>query len=310
MVDALRLAGRLSSDISTPMDSEGKNSLLARIASLVDPSTRVFVAVAFGFSWLVWLPLVLASKGLISVRLPRIPMMVIGAFGPFVAAFGLTYRNEGMKGVITLLRRGVKVRIGWAAALVILLPFVINLLAQAAHVYMDKGRFQLPSVQGLWKIPVVFVAMLFIGGSLQEEFGWRGYVLDRLLRRSGGVFSSFVLGIIWGVWHLPLFYIAGSSQSYMPLWAFMVGIQAYSMLFTWLHNSSRGSIFAAFLLHTSMNTAHNIVPTLAARDGGDQRAFLYMVVLYVAVASVLVGIGGLSSQSGDSHPTRARDHIS
>jgi len=62
-------------------------------------------------------------------------------------------------------------------------------------------------------IAVSFVYIFFLGGPFQEEWGWRGYALDKLQARWSAFVSSVVLGVLWGAWHLPLFFIARKIQS-------------------------------------------------------------------------------------------------
>jgi len=133
-------------------------------------------------------------------------------------------------------------------------------------------------------IAVGFVYIFFLGGPLQEEFGWRGYALDRLQARWNALASSLMLGVLWGAWHLPLFFIKGTIQSQTPVWDFMILILCGTILFTWLYNNTGDSILAAMLFHTMNNLSFFIFPTLATALGG-----LYLLILNVVfVATVLI----------------------
>ncbi len=63
----------------------------------------------------------------------------------------------------------------------------------------------------------VFV-LIFITNALPEEFGWRGYALDRLQNGSNALVASLILGAIWGVWHLPLHFMDGTVQEIIPVY--------------------------------------------------------------------------------------------
>lgn len=101
------------------------------------------------------------------------------------------------------------------------------------------------------------------------------------------LFSSLVLGIIWGAWHLPLFFIKGAIQSQTPIWGFMILIICGTILFTWLYNNTSGSIFAAMLFHTMNNLSFFLFPTLKTTLGG-----LYLLILNVIVVLVILAIWG------------------
>src|SRR5574337_857223 len=69
-------------------------------------------------------------------------------------------------------------------------------------------------------LPAQFLWLLFYlltTGPLGEELGWRGFALPRLLKRFNPFVASLVLGAIWGVWHLPSFYLAGMVQARLAL---------------------------------------------------------------------------------------------
>ena len=120
-----------------------------------------------------------------------------------------------------------------------------------------------------------------------EEFGWRGYALDRLQNRFNALLSSVILGLIWGLWHLPLFGLEGSIQQNVPIWAFVLGTVLFSVILTWLYNNTGGSILAVILLHTTGNLAHYIFPAMATTWGGP-----YSLLLNLLVAGLIVLLWG------------------
>lgn len=62
------------------------------------------------------------------------------------------------------------------------------------------------------RLLTVFPLYLFVGGPLDEELGWRGYALPRLLARRNVFWSGLVVGVIWALWHLPLFWVPRSGS--------------------------------------------------------------------------------------------------
>lgn len=101
-----------------------------------------------------------------------------------------------------------------------------------------------------------------IGGG-QEELGWRGFAQPELQERYGGLWAAVIIGVLWGGWHLPLFFDPTAVHSQWPLssqLAYFVGIIAFSILLAWVYNGSGGSILLAMLMHGAENAAGGLVP--------------------------------------------------
>jgi len=249
---------------------------------------RYFV-IAFGFSWVIWLPAVLAARGLFELPIPEMVLAGIGSFGPSVAAFYLTCRNRGKKGVKTLIKRALNFRIPlkWLAAIFVL-PLAIT--AAARHLYIWRGG-ELPDSQELGSpvaIIVLFFVLFFIGGPVNEEFGWRGYALDRIQSNHSALLSSLILGALGGLWHLPLFFFQSLGQSYMSFWIFLGYACAIYVLYTWFHNNNGGNILVALLFHNMVNMSGSIFPFFNFERGADQTPFLLAVALYSIVALLVI----------------------
>jgi len=270
-----------------------------------------YFVIAFAFSWIVWLPGVLAAQGLFELPLPELALAGIGAFGPFVAAFYLTGRSQGKAGVKTLIKRALNFRIPfkWVAAI-----FVIHLAVTAAarHLSIWRGG-ELPDSPVLGSpvaILILFLVLFFFGGSVNEEFGWRGYALDRIQLKHNALLSSLILGLLWGFWHLPLFFFQTLSQSYMSFWIFLGWTCALAILMTWLHNSNGGNILVALLFHTMGNLSASIFPFFNAEKGADQTPLLFATVMYLLVALVVIVFAGpkkLSRKPDSDMPYRNLD---
>ena len=86
-----------------------------------------------------------------------------------------------------------------------------------------------------------------------EEFGWRGLAMPLLQRLMTPLTAGLVLGVIWGVWHLPAFYLSGTPQSNWAFLPFFAGSVSISVILTPLFNASRGSILLPLLYHFQLN---------------------------------------------------------
>lgn len=67
-----------------------------------------------------------------------------------------------------------------------------------------------------------------------EEVGWRGFALDRLQEQCHPIVAALVVGIFWGLWHIPLFFLTGSGMTSFPLWPWFAGLIGRSYLVAWL----------------------------------------------------------------------------
>ena len=203
-----------------------------------------------------------------------------------IAALLVIFLEEGKDGVKKLLKRGLDFRFGraWYLVVFLLFPVLIGgglLLA----VLTGEPTPELTALANPITIPIAFVYILLLGGPLQEEFGWRGYALERFQEKWNALVSSIVVGLVWGAWNLPLLFMPRQEFYYQRrICGLMLSVTLTSFLFTWLYNNTRGSILAALLFHTMFNLSHYLFPTLGS-DRGSQFLFLF---LFVAVGVVLV----------------------
>lgn len=250
-----------------------------------------FFTFAFGFTWLFWLPQALASTGHLTLPTPLSDFLFSpfnpAAFGPLVAAFSLSYINHGTAGVKNLIK---KLNTGFGKSWLVPVFLLHPAMASTALLLAVASGDPLPSFEALSNpvfVAVAFVYIFFLGGPFQEEWGWRGYALERLQRRWSALVSSLLLGLVWGAWHAPLFLIPGTIQSQTPAWGFMILIVAGSILFTWVYNNTNNSILAVMLFHTMNNFSLAVIPTLQATLGG-----LYLLVINVVLVFGVVLVYG------------------
>jgi membrane protease YdiL (CAAX protease family) len=249
-----------------------------------------FFLITFIFSWLLWLPSLLSSFGLFRY-LPLFNLLVIvGSFGPFIAAFSLTYRDRGIEGVKSLWRKGwhCEKKLFMLISLVLIpILFVFSLYLagffEKINLYELQNRYQYPIGYFFGEI----IAVFFIGGPFQEEFGWRGYAIDRLQSKWNAFESSIILGGIWSFWHYPLFFISGTSYINQSFFSFTISSMAISILFTWLHNNTNGSILVAMIFHASINLTYILFQHNITVFG----SVFFIILLDIAIVTILIIFG-------------------
>jgi membrane protease YdiL (CAAX protease family) len=261
-----------------------------------------FFALAYGWSWLLWLPAALSGQPADSGWV--VLLHYLGGIGPLLAGVSLTYVTQDRDRRRDFWRRLIDVRrigIGWYAVVLLTAPVLAGLAALVDGVLGGigaqpeaAGRF----VDQPWAI-VPFALFTLVFGPLPEEIGWRGYALDRLQARFGALTSSLLLGGAWALWHLPLFFVDGTYQSSLGIgslsfWLFMAGMVPQTVLMTWVYNNTRRSTLSAVLFHFAVNAVGELVALSA-------RAERWQFLLWVAAAAGVAAIWGARTLT--RHPT-------
>ncbi len=210
-----------------------------------------YLLIAFGLAWGI-LALFTFSTEAITNLFGEIsashPLFILAVYAPAVAAFTVVLIHSGTSGLKRFLSRLLLWRcsLGWYAFLIFGIPAIY--LAGA----LVKGNLFGPlpfDTFGAALSAMLFMAVL---GPV-EEFGWRGVALPLLQRRMAPIWAGLVLGLIWGFWHLPAFFLSGTPQSAWGFTPFLVGSVAVSLILTPLFNRSGGSILLAAFFHFQLN---------------------------------------------------------
>jgi len=248
-----------------------------------------FFALALGISWFFWMWVILLDWNVFTF--PAILLGAFGLFGPAFAEIILISRTHDKEQWRDYWQRVFDIRrIGkrWHLVIWITLP-VLNALALLLSVLAGSSLPVFETAKNLlsepWRILPFAIFILFYG-PLPEELGWRGYALDGLQARYNALVSSLVLGVIWALWHLPLFFMKGQWQhdvlkfGTMDFWTFIFSPIILSILFTWIYNNTNRSTLSAILFHFMINFSGNLIPS-------TEQGRLYALIL-TAVLSVIV----------------------
>jgi membrane protease YdiL (CAAX protease family) len=227
------------------------------------------------------------------LRLPLVPWMFAAPFiGPFLAAFVVTAAADGRAGTRALLRDLVHWRVGarWYALVALGLPVFLMLCVLPLPGALAAFRLE-PAAVPEWTVG--FVIVLIVGGPLGEEPGWRNFATPRLQERFGPALGTFVLGVMWGLWHLPLFLIEGYnhagrdlSATIVPYLVFLGFTVAIAYLFTWLYNRTEGSGPIAIVAHTFFNVT--LLPVLFPGVDNSLRYEVVQLAAFTVLAVVLL----------------------
>lgn len=205
---------------------------------------------AFLLSWIGWgMNLAYAMRW---VAFRSLIFTLLGGLGPAIAAILLTWILSGFEGVGRLLgaffRQGA--RWIWFVIALALQP-LITLAALGIEGLLAGPGMTLSAFPGWLTFLSYFIGML--ATAVWEEIGWRGFALPRLQQRYSPLAASLVLGLFWGLWHLPLVLNPIEEMAALPVWAILPYMLALSILYTWLYNRSRGSLSVVTLFHGMTN---------------------------------------------------------
>jgi len=220
-----------------------------------------FFLIAFGLTWsgpaLIFLGILSYPTSMAGFGSVGGIVLLVTGFGPSIAAFAMVAFTEGRSGVRALWRRfwNRNLNIRWLLTTLLILPalaLAVNLVSRTldGQAYPILNSANQPGMI----IPIIIQFLVaFIFNGLGEEFGWRGYTLPQLQARWNALISSLILGIIWAIWHLPMFFIPGAPLYQTDFWTWAPWIILSSILYTWIFNNTKGSVLAVVLLHTMMN---------------------------------------------------------
>jgi membrane protease YdiL (CAAX protease family) len=142
----------------------------------------------------------------------------------------------------------------------------------------------------------IFLAFsIFPGSALGEEIGWRGYALPRLQAGRSALGASLILGVLWGLWHLPLWLTGEPGRTPILYAAFVVSTISLSVILTWVYNSTGGSLLMVVLLHATFNLPLTLsIELLGSRAMAPVLLYFGLTIVAAIVVVVVAGPKRLS----------------
>lgn len=256
----------------------------------------------FAFTW----SIDPAWAGVLPFQVP-FPLSLFLGWGFIAAALLMTGLTLGRAGVPALLKRFLIWRVGWRwyAVAFLLYPAIlvtaIALNATWTGTPVDVTATMAAQFFGAGANLPLFILPFFLFEAIAngEEMGWRGYVLPRLQARHSALVASLILGLIWGLWHLPKYLGAEGGGSFGLM---MVKVFADAILYTWLYNNTRGSLLLTTFFHAAGNAAAFFLPmanTMSTRNTG---ALVIAIGLVWLVAGVVMAVAGPEQLSRTQPP--------
>ena len=217
------------------------------------------------------------------------PLFFLAVYAPTLTAIGLTAAFEGRAGLRALAAR-LDPRRGHPVWFLVVIGGFLALTGIGA-VIGERFGGPAPSWNFIGAAAILGTSLIQDPGPLGEELGWRGFALPRMLRIWSPVKASLILGVIWGVWHLPAFYVSTLSQSQLSFPVFILGAVSLSVVTSWLFLRSKGSVLIAILTHLMANHAADIT-------GGT---FNQLAIGMTIVAVIVIATGQFRAEPAAEH---------
>jgi uncharacterized protein len=265
-------------------------------------SATKFILTVFAFSWLFWG--ITIAGGQPSTTFPNLLFYMLGGSGPTLVALFYIFRFFDREARADFWARLLDFhRLSSTAWILCLFGIPVLILAAIALDSLLRGELApMPNLEMLADQPAmipVFVLMMLVGGALSEELGWRGILLDRLQQRWRPFFASLILALTWWLFHLPLFFLPGTTHYewglFSPMfWLFLLNVVPLTACLTLAYNHARRSILSAVLVDFSYNFALTLLVPVSVR------AFALLAIFLFLAAMAIVRLIGWSGESGSS----------
>jgi uncharacterized protein len=254
-----------------------------------------FVATTYALSWSLWLVAWAVSEPLGGPRWLAAVPFVLGGFGPPVAAWLVLRRTGGS------VRAWIRPVLHWrvpARYYLYALGLPAALYTAANLVLVTLGETVRPGlVVERWPLYLATFAFTLTLGGAMEEPGWRGFALPRLQARHTPLVATALLGLAWGIWHVPI---------YGPLGFVVPFVLAF--FYTWLYNRT-GSVLLCILLHASFTPAQEHLILLPSEVHGTTDlaiGLVYLVGVGLLIALTRGRLGAPRGETGTSEPLEDR----
>ena len=242
-----------------------------------------FLLFSFTIAWAAWgLCMFLAANGASQDKIT--PVVILGSFGPFLAVGLAKIVEGGPAAAIIFYRRVLDWHMKWPVFIISFLS--VPTLALITAAVFEHGRPEL--TLSLGDLPKEYLWLMLLGGSFGEEFGW-SYLSDQIDLRLPHAPEIAVVGLIWALWHIPLFFldIPGLSQKFVPFAAFLAMSLAMRALFSWAYHRSGRSILSNLLMHNGLNVGFSLALIVTPTSGSNQPRLWCLSVLAATLAALL-----------------------
>jgi membrane protease YdiL (CAAX protease family) len=230
--------------------------------------------------------------------------LVFFVASPSVFGFLFARMVDGKEGVRALLARAGRWRVHpiWYAASLLLIPAVIG-ASVLIRGLLGADLAGLDVLDQLaFAIPIALLA------AVMEEFGWRGFMLPRLLQQGSALRAALIVGGVWALWHAPINYMGLSKYGWQAvpiLFALAILPIVQTVPMVWIHNSARRSMLMMILTHFSITGGFIVFALPVSTAAAELRSDLITAGTLTLAAIVIVAAVGAKRWTRGSEDVRA-----
>jgi membrane protease YdiL (CAAX protease family) len=220
--------------------------------------------------------------------------------GPALAATILTWRESGRGGLGALGARLLPRTMGreWFG-FVAVAPIALSLAVTTTWLAVAHGHLHI-DIRLLALSPLLLVA--FAAVAVFEELGWRGYLQPALDEELPPLPAAILVGVAWGLWHVPLVLFGGGVNADLPLFAYPAVTIPASIVYAWLFHKTNGSVLAPTLLHGAQQAV--ILPVVFGLHSAHSSIASYFYVLTLVAWSIGIALAVRRPQLGKPRTKR------
>ncbi len=213
----------------------------------------LFFLISHGLPFLVTIVLMFLEKNFYISNQFYSNLIYFSLLSPTLATFFVLYFFSSSKGRIGYWYSLVdpkRISNKWYF-IIFCLPVLIRLTAAILEAVLPARQFQFAFSP---EMTLSYAIVLLFFGPIPEEMGWRGVAFPKLQNQFGFNPATMILGFMWAIWHLPLFFVEGTYQYQLGLgsslfWSFMFGIFFTTFIYSMIYNKTNHSILAVILFH-------------------------------------------------------------
>ncbi|MEL4456657.1 type II CAAX endopeptidase family protein [Lutimonas vermicola] len=216
----------------------------------------------------------------ISYKFDNSNLAIFTVFTPSLLALLFTAFTKGRKGIHDLfIKQTIKrTSIKWLLLSLLGIPLIAS-FAVLTNLNFDVSAFSLRTTQ---LVPQVIIIILI---ALGEEYGWRGFLLPKLMNKFNLLYSSIILGLIWACWHFPAYLIGSGVPLQMNFMVFLLWVLLATLFISWIYYYTR-SVLTSILVHIGANAAFNYLFILPEFTGSMNTFWLLILYMSVVVLAV------------------------